>query len=361
MVSVPRPAYCRRYEGVRVLITGHTGFKGGWLATWLKLLGARVTGLALPPAHDPNLFETAGVGDGLDSVIGDIREPDQVTEAFERTRPEIVFHLAAQPLVRLSYADPVLTYSTNVMGTVHVLEAARTIPCVRAVVVITSDKCYERSDSVWGHRETDPMGGSDPYSSSKGCAELVTAAYREALCSRPDDLLVASARAGNVLGGGDWAGDRLVPDVARAVSSGEKVRVRNPAAIRPWQHVLEPLRGYLMLGARLLDGDRSCADAWNFGPSREDAIPVRELVERLLQAWGDGAMETAEDPDSPGEAAVLRLDTSKARALLGYRPVIGLGEAIDLAVSWYKDFYTGRSSGRDLTVNQIQGYAERVT
>lgn len=349
--------YLNRYVGLRVLVTGHTGFKGGWLATWLRLLGAEASGLALPPADHPNLFEAAAVAEGVDSIFGDIREPGIVDRAFEKIRPDIVFHLAAQPLVRISYADPQLTFATNVMGTVHVIDAARSSKSVKACVVITSDKCYEPSDSVRGHRETDRLGGSDPYSASKACAELVVSSFRQSYLSR--GLLLASARAGNVLGGGDWAADRLVPDIARAVYAGGEIGIRNPDAVRPWQYVLEPLRGYLMLGARLLDGDRAFADAWNFGPSREDAVAVGELAQRVLKVWGEGGMTVAQDPEAPNEAPALRLETSKAEQVLGYRPLVGLDEAIELAVDWYKGFREGRS-GRELTEGQIHDYAERI-
>src|SRR2546430_5089898 len=261
------------YRGKKVLVTGHTGFKGGWLTAWLKILGAHVIGFALPPGTRPNLFDAATIDRDMVSLFGDVRNFEELSGTFAERSPEIVIHSAAQPLVRRSYREPVETYATNVMGTVHVLEAARHTASVRALVVVTSDKCYDNREWFWGYREADAMGGHDPYSSSKGAAELVTAGYRKSFFSQNGSAGVGSARAGNVIGGGDWSEDRLVPDIVRAIYSGEPVVIRRPQSVRPWQHVLEPVRGYLVLAKRLFEGGRACADGWNFGPRDEDAIP----------------------------------------------------------------------------------------
>lgn len=355
----PSPVDDRGWAGRRVLVTGHTGFKGSWLSLWLHSLGAEVTGFALPPPTEPSLFDTARIGDAIDHVVGDIRDMAAVQAVVARSRPEAIFHLAAQPLVRLSYEQPVETYATNVMGTVHLLEAARQVPGVQAVVCVTSDKCYENREWIWPYRESDPMGGHDPYSSSKGCAELVTAAYRNSYfsCGGPS---VASVRAGNVIGGGDWAVDRLVPDLVRAFEAGASPLIRSPASVRPWQHVLEALGGYLLLAERLLAGDRSFADAWNFGPSDEDARPVSWIVERMRTAWGGNA--AAALPDSgprPHEAGLLRLDTSKARAALGWRPALRLEQALEWIVAWHKAVGAG-GDAREVTLRQIADYCRRA-
>ena len=271
------------WRGRRVFLTGHTGFKGGWLALWLQRLGADVTGYALDPPTTPSLFAVARVGAGMRSIINDIRDAETLAQAMREAQPEIVIHMAAQPLVRYSYQAPVETYATNVMGTVHLLEAVRQTDSVRAVVNVTSDKCYENREWVWGYRENEPMGGYDPYSNSKGCAELVTAAYRNSYFNPAQysqhGVALASARAGNVIGGGDWAEDRLIPDILRAIAAGEAVNIRSPHAIRPWQHVLEPLSGYLLLAQRLIEDGPAHAEGWNFGPSEEDARPVQWIVE----------------------------------------------------------------------------------
>lgn len=350
------------FEGLPVLVTGHTGFKGAWLATWLHMLGARVTGFALPPEEgERTLFEDAEVASFTDSVFGDIRDLEAVRAVFERARPALVFHLAAQSLVRPSYRQPVETYATNVMGTVHVLEAIRHAEGVRAAVMVTSDKAYENQEWAWGYRETDPMGGADPYSSSKGCAELASAAYRRSFFSgEHGGPLIATARAGNVIGGGDWARDRLVPDIVRAIMAGEPTVLRNPDSLRPWQHVLEPLRGYVTLAEHLLDGEAEFASGWNFGPLDEGAISVGVLARRVIDAWGRGRLAIYRDPLAPHEASVLKLDVSKAAAYLAHRPVLGIEEAVDLTVGWYRGVLEEGRSALDLTREQIIDYMDRL-
>jgi CDP-glucose 4,6-dehydratase len=336
------------WRGRRVLVTGHTGFKGGWLCVWLKALDADVTGYALAPSTSPSLFETARVGEGLRSVIGDIRDLAHLKKIFAEARPEILIHMAAQPLVRASYVDPVETYSTNVQGTVNVFEAARGTPTLRAIVNVTSDKAYENREWAWGYRETDPMGGHDPYSSSKGCAELVAAAYR-----RSFKLPLASARAGNVIGGGDWSADRLVPDILKALAAGQPVEIRNPAAIRPWQHVLEPLRGYLLLAERVHEHPTEFAEGWNFGPRDEDCQPVSSIVSTLVESWGGKAAWRAQPGEHPHEAGYLKLDSSKARARLGWRPKTSLAEGLALTAEWHRAWLAGEDMN-SLTLRQIE-------
>ena len=328
------------WAGRRVFLTGHTGFKGSWLALWLQRLGAKVTGFALPPPTDPALFDVARVGEGLTSILGDIRDPQALARALVGADPEIVIHMAAQPLVRASYDDPVGTYGTNVMGTVHLLDAVRQAPAVRAVCVVTTDKCYENREWVWGYREDEAMGGHDPYSNSKGCAELVVSAYRRSFLEAAGTA-IASARAGNVIGGGDWAADRLVPDILRAVAAGEPVAIRNPLAIRPWQHVLEPLSGYLVLCQALSVGQPDAAGAWNFGPRDDDARPVQWIVERMCDRWGAGAAWEHDASVQPHEARHLRLDIAKARAGLGWQPRWTLAEALDRIVAWHRAWLAG--------------------
>lgn len=343
------------WTGRRVLVTGHTGFKGGWLSLWLHRLGARVTGLSLPPPTQPSFFEQTHLRDLVDHVEGDIRDMQTVSEAVEAARPEIVFHLAAQPLVRYSYANPVETYATNVMGTVHVLEACRASDSVKAAIYVTTDKCYENREWVWPYRENDPMGGYDPYSSSKGAAELAIAAYRR---SYPTGPKIASARAGNVIGGGDWADDRLVPDLIRALIAGERPMIRNPASIRPWQHVLEALSGYLSIGTRLLEGRDDMATAWNFGPSDDDASPVSWIVDQMLAAWGSYSGWEQPPAPQPHEAVLLRLDSSKARSELGWKPRLGLSEALTNIVDWHKHAASG-GDAREISLRQIDEYMAR--
>ena len=345
------------WRGRRVFITGHTGFKGGWLALWLEHLGAEITGFSLPPATDPNLFTAACVGRNLRSLIGDVREPAALCEALAGSNAEIVFHCAAQSLVRASYESPVETFATNVMGTVHMLEAMRAVHTVRAAVIVTSDKCYEEGAFGRPYRECDPLGGRDPYSSSKACAELVASAYRASFFKGVDTAAIATTRAGNVLGGGDWAPDRLVPDVVRACAAGEAVKIRYPHAVRPWQHVLEPLHGYLQLAESLLSRS-DLRDAWNFGPSDDDMKPVSEVVGSLVRRWGPGARWVVDDEAHPREAPALRLDSSRARQELGWRPRLSLETALDWTVEWYKTHLESPDRARAITLDQIKRYSE---
>lgn len=345
------------WKDKRVFLTGHSGFKGGWLALWLQKLGADVVGYSLDPPSDPNLFTLARVADNMVSVYGDICDLGLLEATVRKHRPEIVIHMAAQALVRRSYAEPVETYAANVMGTVNVLEAVRRVGDVRAVLIITSDKCYENRNWHWGYRENEAMGGYDPYSSSKGCAELVTSAYRRSYFS--DGPATASARAGNVIGGGDWADDRLIPDTVRAMLRGEPVRIRNPRAVRPWQHVLEPLHGYLVLLERLWADGAAVADGWNFGPEDRDAWPVADVVGALVRLWGGSARWVADSATHPHEAAVLRLDCSKARQVLGWRPVLALDTALEWVADWYKKYST-KADMRAVTLEQLSRYQQMV-
>jgi CDP-glucose 4,6-dehydratase len=332
------------WQGKRVLVTGHTGFKGGWLALWLKHLQAKVIGYALPPSTTPSLYEVAGIGRGMVSIMGDVRNGKHLARVMAEYQPEIVYHMAAQPLVRLSYRCPVETYETNVMGTVQVLDAIRRTKGVRVVVCITSDKCYQNKEWVWGYREDEPLGGYDPYSSSKGCSELVVAAFRSSFFNQDNyadhGVSVATARAGNVIGGGDWAEDRLVPDVMRSFASNHTVCIRYPNAIRPWQHVLEPLNGYMRLAEHLWDSP-AYAESWNFGPNEHDVQSVEWIVKYLSKKWGPGAKWEKACGEHPHEAHFLRLDSSKAKARLGWYPRWSLQQALDSTVSWYRDLHDG--------------------
>lgn len=342
------------WRGKRVLVTGHTGFKGNWLVAWLRHLGAEVAGFALPPATTPNLFDLAQTAQDIVSTFGDIRDPKAVMSAFDRFQPEIVFHLAAQAIVRASYEDPVGTYATNVMGTVHVFEAVRASP-VRVLVNITSDKCYDNKEWVWGYRETDPLGGKDPYSNSKACAELVTAAYRSSFFSGEKRIGFASARAGNVIGGGDWAQDRLIPDIVAAIRTRQPVPVRNPDAVRPWQHVLEPLSGYLLLAERLWQDPAAFSSEWNFGPDPDSVRSVRWLVERIAMHWGVQPQQMPQPGQHPHEARLLALDSAKARAQLGWSPRWNLDRAAAAVVEWYKAFDRG-AAVKPVMIDQIEAY-----
>lgn len=346
--------------GRRVLVTGHTGFKGGWLSLWLQALGAKVSGFALPPPA-PSFFETCGVANSMRSQFADLRDADAVLAAVRATEPEIVLHLAAQAIVRKSYADPVETYATNVMGTVHLLEAVRKVPGVRAVVVVTSDKCYDNREWPWGYRENDAVGGFDPYASSKGCVELVTAAYRSSYFpagrQAEHGAAIATARAGNVVGGGDWAADRLVPDCLRALDASTSLKLRFPDAVRPWQHVLDPLAGYLVLAERLHRDGAPYAEAWNFGPADNDARPVRWVVEELAKACGSPMKWEAETSPQPHEANSLRLDCSKARSRLGWQGRWPLEVALEKIGVWHNAFKRGTNM-REFTLGQIGEYEE---
>lgn len=344
------------WKGKKVLLTGHTGFKGSWLALWLQHLEASVVGYALPAHTEPSLFALANVAAGMISVMGDVRDMKSLDALLAEHRPEVVFHLAAQSLVRPSYADPLSTYSTNVMGTVNLLETVRQNQGVRALVIITSDKCYENREWLWGYRENEPMGGYDPYSSSKGCAELVTAAYRNSYFSA-GGTAVASARAGNVIGGGDWAEDRLVPDAVNAFIAERPVEIRNPKAIRPWQHVLEPLAGYLVLAEKLYLEGQVFAEGWNFGPADQDARQVAEVVNRLAELWGEGASWRLSPGAHPHEARHLGLDCSKARARLGWMPRLALDQALVGTVEWYRA-WVDQADMRNFSEAQIERYQE---
>jgi CDP-glucose 4,6-dehydratase len=346
------------WAGKRVLVTGHTGFKGAWLCLWLEQLKARVAGYALPPPTVPSLFELIRAGESMSSVCGDVRDLDRLARTLADFTPDIVFHLAAQSLVRASYRDPVTTYTTNVLGTVNVLEAIRRCPSVRVAINITSDKCYQLRAGRKGFVESDALGGHDPYSSSKACAELVTAAYRHSFFSdgpaesRP---AVATVRAGNVIGGGDWAPDRLVPDCVRAMSANQPIVVRNPNAVRPWQHVLDPLGGYLLLAERMWRDGGEFADSWNFGPDAADALPVRELADRITSLWGGGARWVRDEKPGPFEAPQLRLDCAKAAGRLGWSPRLRLAEALEWTVDWYRRCHGGEDA-RTLAVEQIHQF-----
>ena len=347
------------WRGKRVFLTGHTGFKGGWLSLWLRQLGAELHGYALAPAGEHNLFYAAHVADGMGSTIADVRDLAALKSALGAFRPDIVIHLAAQPLVRQSYADPVETYATNVMGTVHLLEAVRATPGVRAVVNVTTDKCYENREWPWGYREDEAMGGHDPYSSSKGCAELVSSAYRRSFFQHGGPAL-ATARAGNVIGGGDWATDRLVPDILRAFERCEPVVIRHPQATRPWQHVLDPLAGYLTLAQRLWHDGEAVAEGWNFGPRDEDARPVQWIVEQLAQQWGADARWRLDDGAHPHEANFLKLDISKARARLHWAPRWRLADALRHTVAWHRAWHGGQDA-RTLCLAQIDDHSRTTT
>ena len=349
------------WEGKRVFITGHTGFKGSWLSVWLHAMGANVTGYSLAPDNELNMFEKAGVAEGIQSVLGDIRDLIRLGSAAQDAAPQILIHMAAQPLVLRSFIDPIETYSTNVMGTVNVLEVARNLPSIRSLLIITTDKCYENNEWHWGYRETDSLGGFDPYSSSKACTEIISSAYRSSYFNptkyNSHRVALATARAGNVIGGGDWSTDRLVPDLIKAFSENKIAKIRNPQAIRPWQHVLDPLYGYLLLAQKLYEEGSIYSGAWNFGPSANDCQPVRKLADLLVAKWGADATWVTDSNDSFHEANFLKLDCSKANTILGWRPVWGLEKSVENLVSWYKVFISGGDL-RHKTIEQIIQYTE---
>jgi CDP-glucose 4,6-dehydratase len=347
------------WKGRKVLITGHTGFKGSWLCLWLESFGAKVAGYALAPPTQPSLFEQANIAASTPSMLADVRDLPRLVKVLSDTRPDVILHMAAQSVVRRGYEDPVETYSSNVMGTVHVLEAVRQLRLRCAVVNVTSDKCYENREWIWSYRENEPMGGRDPYSNSKGCAELVTSAYRDSYF--PSDsfqqhgVALGSARAGNAIGGGDWTSDQLIPDLIRGFLTGKSCLIRNPAAIRPWQFVLEPLRGYLMLAERLSEDAGRFATTWNFGPSEGDAMPVAWIADTLSRLWGGRSSWNLDGQSHPHEGNFLKLDTSKARTYLNWQPVLPLETSLEWIVEWYKAYEAGKDL-RKVTSAQIERY-----
>lgn len=344
------------WKGKKVLITGHTGFKGSWLALWLKQLGAEVIGFSLTPITSPNLFELSRVENGIKSITGDVLDFDSLKKTIDTYEPEIIFHLAAQSLVKKSYINPVETFSTNVMGTVNTFEAARLSQCVKVIVNVTSDKCYENRESpYWGYREIDPMGGYDPYSASKGCAELVTSAYRTSFFNDQSQIKLASVRAGNVIGGGDWAEDRLIPDIVRSIETNKPLTIRNLQAVRPWQHVLEPLHGYLLLAQNLYNNKVNYAEGWNFGPREEGIVPVGTLLSLFEQAWGEKLTFISDIGSHFHEAHFLKLDCSKAFYKLRWQPKLTIKETVAWTVSWYRNYLNGNDM-RDFTRKQIEDY-----
>ncbi len=357
----------RFWQQRRVFLTGHTGFKGGWLTLWLRQLGAQVAGYALPPHTQPNLFQAANVAEGMASTLGDINDLPRLTQALQAHRPEVVFHLAAQSLVRPSYADPVGTYAVNALGTASLLQAVRAVPSVQAVVIVTSDKCYENREWVWPYRENDRLGGHDPYSNSKACAELMTSAFRSSFFPlekyAEHGVAIASARAGNVIGGGDWSQDRLLADIVRAFGTGQTLRIRNPQATRPWQHVLEPLRGYMMLAEALhRDGPRF-SGAWNFGPHYADARPVQWIVEHMAARWtahgGSAPRWEVDAGPHPHEAQMLKLDWTKAAQGLGWHPALSLEQALDLTLDWYQSVQQG-AAAHEKCATQLAAYQKQA-
>lgn len=347
------------WKGKKVFLTGHTGFKGSWLSLWFASMGAKVVGYALAPNTTPNLFDVLAINSLIEkSHIADIRDLASLQKSMSETKPDIVIHMAAQPLVRYSYANPVETYATNVMGTIHVLESTRTIDSVRATVVITTDKCYENKEWVWGYRENEPMGGFDPYSNSKGCAELVTSAYRQSYFSGPNSInKVASARAGNVIGGGDWSDDRLIPDAIKAFEANKPLMIRNPLATRPWQHVLEPLSGYLILAQALYEQGSAFASGWNFGPCDEDNRSVQDVAQLIISNWGETARWEKEGSEQPHEANLLKLDCSKAHTQLGWIPKWNLECAAQKIVQWHKA-YQAEERMQEFSLAQINHYMD---
>lgn len=346
------------WKNKRVFLTGHTGFKGSWLSIWLKMMGANICGYSLKPPTKTNLFEIANVKQGIISIEGDIRHAQTLQSAIADFQPEIIFHLAAQAIVRESYSDPLTTYETNVMGTVNLLEAVRNVDSVRTVIIVTSDKCYENREWMWGYRENEAMGGYDPYSSSKGCAELVTSAYQRSYFDQNNRVTLSSVRAGNVMGGGDWAVERLIPDLCRAFSNKEAAEIRSPNAIRPWQHVLEPLSGYLLLAEKSTQQPKQFAGGWNFGSDYEDAKPVAWIADKLASIWGEDVDWFSDiKSEQPHEANILRLDCSKARSLLNWLPRLNLSQSLELTANWYKAL-SQECDMRVFTNQQIKSYIE---
>lgn len=350
------------YKGKRVLVTGHTGFKGSWLSIWLHELGAEVIGIGLEPFSERDNFVLSGIGKKIKADIrADIRDGNRIKFIFSEFQPEIVFHLAAQPLVRLSYNNPVETYETNVMGTINIMEAIRCTESVKVAVMITTDKCYENKEQIWGYRENEPMGGYDPYSSSKGAAEIAISSWRRSFFNPLDygikhNVSIASVRAGNVMGGGDWALDRIIPDCIKALEAGEPINIRNPKAIRPWQHVLEPLSGYMLLAKRMWDEPTIYCESWNFGPQAESITPVWDVAQDVVKYYGSGTLNDVSNSDALHEAKLLMLDISKAKFLLGWEPKMNIHQCINLTVDWYNRY--SKENVYQLCVNQINQYLE---
>ena len=347
------------FKDKTVFVTGHTGFKGSWLCIWLKELGANVVGYALEPYTDRDNFVVTGLQDKITHITGDIRDYKTLAKVFKKYHPEFVFHLAAQPIVRESYISPKETYDINIGGIVNVLECCRLVDSVRAIINVTSDKCYENKEWIWGYRENDPMGGYDPYSSSKGCSELVTAAYRKSFFNpngfNDHKKSLASARAGNVIGGGDWQKDRIIPDCIRALENNKPIEIRNPNATRPWQHVLEPLSGYLLLASRMYEDPQKFCGAWNFGPNYDSIIPVGEVADKVVAQWGSGSWLDLSDKNAPHEAKLLSLDISKANSYLKWVPVWDTEKAIKKTVDWYKEYKKKDPYG--ICINQIEEFS----
>ena len=354
-----RELFGNTYEGKTVLVTGHTGFKGSWLVTWLQALGANVVGYALTPPTEPSLFEALDLSTKITHIIGDVRDGEHLSAVMAKFEPQMVFHLAAQPLVRLSYHEPRATFETNVMGTINLLEAVRQSPSVRVVVNVTSDKCYENKEWDYSYRENDPLGGFDPYSASKGCAELVSSSYRNSYFNSHEGVQLATVRAGNVVGGGDWALDRIVPDCIRSLQANAAVTVRNPSAIRPWQHVLDPLAGYLLVGSLLWTQGQAYAGAWNLGPSAHSNVTVKEVVEEIIKSWGQGSWSGESDGvPKVHEARFLKLDCTRANNILRWYPVYDISETLRATTDWYKEYY--RSTGKmwDYAISDIERFVQ---
>lgn len=347
------------YSGKKVLVTGHTGFKGSWLTLWLKHLGAEVLGYSLKPNTNPSMFEELKIDGKCRNVFADILDEKKLAESFKEFQPDIVFHLAAQPLVRLSYAEPVMTYKTNVIGSLNVLETARKCPAVKAFVNVTTDKCYENKEINRGYREDEPMGGYDMYSSSKGCVEILSSSFRRSFLQDKNAMAMATARAGNVIGGGDWALDRLIPDCVRSINKGIDIEIRNPIAVRPWQHVLEPLSGYLLLGQKLLEEGHKFADGFNFGPNEDSVLTVAEVAKTVTEFYGKGKVFVGE-PSSLHEAGLLMLNIEKAEKVLNWTPTLTAKEAIRNTVEWYKHFYAEDTDIYEFTMKQIKEYEESI-
>jgi CDP-glucose 4,6-dehydratase len=367
LAATPETVTSALWNNRRVLITGHTGFKGSWLSLWLRSHGALVTGYALPPPTSPSMFEACNLRDHVASLEADIRDYSRLEEVMRAAKPEVIFHLAAQPLVRESYRTPRETFEVNTMGTVNVLEATRRVGGVRSIVLVTTDKCYENKEWVWGYRENDRLGGRDPYASSKACTEIAADAYRRSFfpAEKLDDhgVGIATARAGNVIGGGDWASERLVPDLVRCFAKGQKAILRHPEAVRPWQHVIEPLFGYISLAEHLYRGSAWACDAWNFGPGNSGVETVGSLAGHIAKCWGKGVSLELQAPDPAlHESTLLSLDSSKAQSLLGWQPRFGVRDAAEMTVNWYKTFYAGSPAQelRDLALAQIRSYGERT-